>query len=138
MNVWTPILIAAFAEVIYQIASKGVPPRLNAFASLTITYVVAAVVSALICICTGGEFLHDLRQTNWAALLLGLAIVGLETGGIFMYRVGWQVNTGYVCKAIISAVSLIFVGRLLYREALTLSKTVGVALCLAGLYLINL
>lgn len=137
MNRWSPILIAAFAEVIYQIASKGVPPKLNAFASLTITYIVAGVISALMCVGTGGSLLRELRQANWAALLLGLAIVGLETGGIFMYRVGWRVNTGYVCKAIISAVSLIFVGRLLYREAFTLSKAVGVALCLGGLFLIN-
>ena len=69
--------------------------------------------------------------------MLGLAIVGLEGGSIFMYKAGWAVNSGYVVKAIIIAVALVFVGGLLYREPVTPSKIAGIALCMAGLYFIN-
>ena len=54
-----------------------------------------------------------------------------------MYKAGWAVNSGYVVKAIIIAVALVFVGGLFYREPVTPSKIAGIALCMAGLYFIN-
>ena len=65
---------------------------------------------------------------------MGIAIVGLEVGMIFMYKVGWNVNTGYIVKAIILAIMLIIVGYLLYKEPIKATKIVGVAMCLAGLF----
>ena len=40
-----PILLAVFADVFYQISAKSTPQTLNPFASLTLTYLVAAAVS---------------------------------------------------------------------------------------------
>ena len=54
-----------------------------------------------------------------------------------MYKVGWNVNTGYIVKAIVVGIALIFVGYLVYREQITLTKLAGIAVCLIGLYLIN-
>ena len=134
-----PIALAVFSDVVYQIASKSTPSDVNVFASLTLTYLVGAAVSLLaFFFSSGGEtFFSALKNADWTALLLGLAIVGLEGGSIFMYKAGWAVNSGYVVKAIIIAVALVFVGGLLYREPVTLSKIAGIALCMAGLYFIN-
>ncbi|MBQ6481447.1 MAG: hypothetical protein IJI45_10045 [Anaerolineaceae bacterium] len=74
------------------------------------------------------------QNVNWTAFVLGIAIVGLEVGMIFMYKVGWNVNTGYIVKAIILAIMLIIVGYLLYKEPIKATKIVGVAVCLAGLF----
>ena len=134
-----PIALAVFSDVVYQIASKSTPSDVNVFASLTLTYLVGAAVSLLaFFFSSGGETLFSvLKNADWTALLLGLAIVGLEGGSIFMYKAGWAVNSGYVVKAIIIAVALVFVGGLFYREPVTPSKIAGIALCLAGLYFIN-
>ena len=134
-----PIALAVFSEVFYQVASKSTPPDVNVFASLTLTYLVGAAVTLFAFFCSGGgiSLFAALKHADWTALLLGLAIVGLEGGSIFMYKAGWAVNTGYVVKAIITAVALVFVGGLVYKEPVTVSKIAGIVLCMAGLFLIN-
>lgn len=134
-----PILLAVFSDIFYQICSKSTPETLNPFASLTITYMIGAAVSAAVFFLTSGghSLLTEWKSVNWTAFALGLAIVGLEAGSIYMYRVGWNMNTGYIVKALILATALIFVGYFLYKEELTLTKIAGVGVCLFGLFLIN-
>ena len=141
MNVFMywPIALAVCSEVVYQICARSTPQTLNPFASLTITYLIGAAVSAVIyfIMSKGGNILHEWGQANWTMLILGIAIVGLEAGAIYMYRVGWSVNTGYIVKASFIALALIIVGYLIYKEQVTLTKIAGVAVCMVGLFLIN-
>lgn len=134
-----PILLAVFADVFYQISAKSTPETLNPFASLTITYLVGAAISAVIyfIVSGGGNLISELKEINWTAFVLGLAIVGLEAGSIYMYKVGWNMNTGYIVKALILGMVLIVVGYFLYKEQVTMTKAVGIAVCLLGLVLIN-
>lgn len=134
-----PILLAVFSDIFYQICAKSTPANLNPFASLTVTYLVGAAVSTLIFFLTSGgaNLLAEWKNINWTTFVLGLAIVGLEAGSIYMYKVGWAVNTGYIVKALILAIALIAVGYFLYKEQFSMTKAAGIAVCLAGLYLIN-
>lgn len=134
-----PIALAIFADVFYQISAKSTPETLNPFASLTITYLVGAAVSAIIyfIMTGGGNIIEEFKNINWTAFVLGLAIVGLEAGSIYMYKVGWAVNTGYIVKAILLSIVLIGVGYFVYKEEFNLTKALGIAACLFGLYLIN-
>ncbi len=134
-----PILLAVFADVFYQISAKSTPESLNPFASLTITYLVGAAVSAVIyfIVSSGGNFIAELKEINWSTFVLGLAIVGLEAGSIYMYKVGWNMNTGYIVKALILGMVLIAVGYFLYKEQVNMTKAVGIVVCLIGLVLIN-
>ena len=139
LYMYWPILLAVGSDVVYQIAAKGTPQNLNPFASLTITYVIAAAASAAIyfAMSKGGNILHEWSQINWAVFVLGVAIVGLEVGCIYMYRGGWNVNTGYIVKACFMALALLVVGYLLYKEQITGTKVAGIAVCMLGLFLIN-
>lgn len=139
MSMYWPIALAVFADVFYQIAAKSTPEGLNPFASLTVTYLIGAAVSAVIffAMTKGGSLLQEWGQVNWATFLLGVAIVGLEAGSIYMYKVGWNVNTGYIVKACFLAIALVVVGYLLYKEQITPTKVAGLAVCMAGLYLLN-
>ncbi len=139
MSLYWPIALAVISDIIYQIASKSTPQKLNAFASLTITYLISAAFCAILFYVTnkGGSITEAWREVNWTAFVLGLAVVGLELGAMFSYRVGWQINTGYVVRCITAAVMLVFVGWLLYHEQMTASKAAGIAACLLGLFLIN-
>ena len=113
---------------------------MNPFASLTITYVVGAVASFVMYLALnkGGNIVHEYQKTNWAPFVLGLAIVGLEVGYIYAYKAGWPVSVAQIVQAAILAVILIFVGYMLYKEAITWNKIVGIIVCLAGLGLINM
>lgn len=134
-----PIALAVFSDIFYQISAKSTPETLNPFASLTVTYLVGAAISAGIFFLTSGgqNLLTECKAVNWTAFVLGLAIVGLEAGSIYMYKVGWSVNTGYIVKAGLLAVALIAVGYFLYKEDVTMTKAAGAAVCLLGLFLIN-
>ena len=137
--IW-PIALVVLSNVVYQICAKSVPAAMNPFASLTVTYLVAAAASALLFFTLGSDanLLKEYEKLNWAPFVLGIVIIGLEAGWIYAYKVGWQVSTGFIVQSALLAAALLFVGYFLYNEALTWNKLVGVAICLIGLVFINL
>jgi multidrug transporter EmrE-like cation transporter len=54
-----------------------------------------------------------------------------------MYKAGWNINSGHLVHSSILAVLLVFVGYLLYHEAITFTKLAGIGICLVGIFLIN-
>ena len=145
LNYIWPLALVVLSNTFYQICAKSVPGEMNPLASLTITYVVGAVVSAVLYLLVGRSdrsgnmvrLLSEWGKTNWAPFVLGIVIVGLEVGYIYAYKAGWPVSTAQIVQAAVLAVILIFVGRLLYGEAVTWNKVVGIIVCLGGLGLIN-
>lgn len=137
--IW-PVALVVLSNVIYQICSKSVPDKMNPFASLTVTYVVGAVVCVVLYFVMGkkGNLIEEYRHLNWAPIVLGIVIVGLEVGWIYAYKAGWPVSTAQIVQASVLAVFLILVGRILYKEPITWNRIAGVIVCLGGLGLINL
>ena len=136
--IW-PIALVIGSNIIYQICAKSVPESMNPFASLTVTYLVGAALSAVLFFVLGGggSLLKEYGKLNWAPFVLGLVIVGLEVGWIYAYKAGWPVSTGFIVQSAVLAVALLAVGFFLYHEALTWNKLVGIAICLVGLFFIN-
>lgn len=136
--VW-PIALVVFSNTLYQICAKEVPAGINAFASLTVTYLVGAVASGLLFLATGNgaNLLQEYGRLNWAPFVLGLVILGLEAGWIYAYKAGWPVSTAFIVQSAILAGFLLAVGYVLYREPLAWNKVAGVVICLIGLYVIN-
>lgn len=135
--IW-PVALVVLANVFYNIVTKSTPGDANAFLSLSVTYVSAAVVSFLVYVFTGHRSIgEEFSKINWTAFALGIVIVGLEVGYIFLYRAGWKLNTGSLVANITLAVALIFVGLVLYKEKISLKQTAGIVLCLAGLVLVT-
>ena len=137
--VW-PIALVVLSNVFYHICTKSAPEDMNPLASLTVTYLVGAVASGILYFIMnrGANLLHEYSRLNWAPIVLGIVIVGLEAGWIYAYQAGWQVNTGSIVQSAFLAVALILVGYLLYHESLTWNKLVGMGICLAGLFIINI
>lgn len=118
---------------------KSMPGDVNPFAALMVTYLVAAVISAIIFVYMVGpsDVGVELSKINWTSVVLALAIVGLEVGYVFVYRAGWTVSTASVVANIWLACVLLFVGYFLYRENVSLNQIIGIMLCMFGLVLIN-
>ena len=136
--IW-PVALVVLSNTIYQLCAKSVPEGMNPLASLTVTYLIGAVVSCVpyYILNRDANLLREIRLTNCAPVVLGIVIVGLEVGFIYAFRAGWQVSITQIVTSAMVAVILIFVGHLLYREAITWNKIVGIIVCLAGLVLIN-
>ena len=137
--VW-PLGLVVLSNVVYQICAKSVPEGMNPLASLTITYVIGAVVSLILyyLLNKNANILAEYRNVNWAPFVLGIVIVGLEVGYIYAYKAGWPVSTAQIVQAAVLAVILIFVGHMLYMESITWNKIIGIVVCLCGLGLINM
>ena len=137
--VW-PIVLVILSNVFYQICAKSVPEGMNPLASLTVTYLIGAVVSFVLYYVLGKDanIIKEYSQINWAPFVLGFVIVGLEVGYIYAYKAGWQVSTAQIVQAALVAIVLVFVGYGLYHEALTIKKIAGIVICLSGLVLINI
>ena len=101
-NLLWPMLMVVGANTVYNICAKSTPEKLNSFAALTINYGVAAALSLLLFfVTTGGEknLIQEIGKTNWAPVVMGLSVVGLELGYILIYRAGWKVSVGsLVCN----------------------------------------
>ena len=136
--VW-PVILIVLSNVCYQISTKSVPDGLNPYASLLVTYLVGAAICVILYYALGnrGNLLQECTKVNWSAFALGLAIVGLEVGYVYAYQAGWSVSILPTVQAAFLAIVLVGVGFLVYREAITANRIVGLAVCLAGLYILN-
>ncbi len=136
--VW-PVVLVVLSNVLYQICAKSLPDGMDPFASLTVTYFVGTVISFVLYFAMNknGNILSEYSKMNAAPFVLGVVLVGLEVGFLYAYRNGWQVSTLSIVQSAFLAVALIFVGYLLYHEALTWNKILGVGICLIGLYFVN-
>ena len=139
MNLYWPIALVVLSNIIYHICAKSSPENIDPFASLTVTYLVSALFSGILFFATSPSknLLQEYTHINWTVFILGLAVVGLEAGSIYMYRVGWNINTGSTVQSVILAIALLLVGFLLYKEAITPNKVIGIAICMVGLYFLN-
>jgi uncharacterized membrane protein len=136
--IW-PILLVIGANTFYNISTKSTPDGINAFASLSITYLVAAVLSVIMFFVTGNQknLIAEISKANWTSFVLGIAVVTLEFGYISIYRAGWKISIASLVANIGLACVLLILGLLLYKEALSLRQVVGMIVCLIGLFLIS-
>ena len=136
--IW-PIVLIVISNIAYQICAKSVPKDMNTMASMAITYLVGAVCSVIMffALSRNQNLLTELRKVNFATVMLGVSVVGLEVGFIYAYKAGWPVSTASTVQSVFLAAALIVVGAVLYHEVITPSKVIGAVLCMAGIYFIN-
>lgn len=146
MSYYIPLIIIVLSNVMYHICAKGVPYQMNPMVSLLITYFVAGTLTLLMFfllpdvlpIGNKGDstLLKQIRLTNWAPIILGIVIVGLEFGNILMYRAGWNISIGSLVSNIALALILLVIGLLVYKENISFFQAAGMFLCISGLVLI--
>ena len=139
LNMLLPLLLIVCSNCFYHICAKSVPENANTFGALTVTYLIGAAISAALFL-RSVRFeaaLTELGRLNWASYVLGIAIVGLEAGNVLLYRAGWKISAGSLVSNISLAVVLLFVGRFLFHEQITLRQIIGAVVCVTGLLLIT-
>ena len=139
-DVVIPIFIIVLSNCFYHVCSKSTPANLNAFGALMVTYLTAAVVTAIffICMVKPENVLLELVKINWTSIVLGIVIVGLEAGYIFAYRAGGNVNTTPLIANTTLAIALIIIGAVLFKEGISFKQIIGIFLCLIGMIVINI
>ena len=130
-NMIWPLLIVVGANTIYNISTKSTPSDVNAFASLGTSYFIDMLGSVVMFFITADSknLLVEISKTNWSALALGIAIVGLEFGYICIYRAGWKIGVASLVANISLACVLLLVGLFVYKEVITLKQLLGMGIC---------
>ena len=136
--IW-PIALVVVANVVYQICAKSVPKNMDTMASMVITYLVGALCSAIMFFIMNRDasLLQEFSKSNSAPVWLGISVVGLEVGFIYAYKIGWAVSTASIVQSTFLSLALLVVGAVLYTEAITMNKIIGISICLVGLYFIS-
>ncbi len=134
---WLSLAIAC--TVGYHLVLKLTPPGVNPLLSLLVTYALVTVLFGAFLLAAPGEFAwrQEIRQLNWTALALAVAIVGLDLAFLFLYRSGFEVSLGALVTQSAAAMLLLVVGVMAFREKLSAENALGIALCLVGLWLVN-
>jgi drug/metabolite transporter (DMT)-like permease len=134
---WLSLAVAC--TVAYHLVLKLTPAGVNPLLSLLVTYaLVTLLFGGLLLAAPGGfEWKHEVRELNWTAIALAFAIVGLDLGFLYLYRSGFAVSLGALVTQSAAAMLLLVIGVAVFREKLSAANAVGLALCLAGLWLVN-
>lgn len=134
-----PLLLIVGSNCFYNICTKSMPKGANTFGALTITYLAAGGVSAALFLASvkPNALLLELGKANWTSYVLGLSIVGIEVGYVFLYRSGWKVSNGALTSSMCLALALLVIGFLVYREHISIKQLAGILVCGLGLLLIH-
>lgn len=135
-----PLFLIIGSNFVYQSCSKSSARGANPFAVLTVVYIIAALASFALYFITGRgtSFIDNVKVMNWANYLMGLAIIGLEGGFLYLYRLGWSISVGPIMSYTGVALGLLVIGMIFYGEHITLRQVLGTLLCLGGIALISL
>jgi len=141
------LALATVGSVIYHLGQKLVPPTAHPMAVLMAAYAVAFTLSAVAL-----PFLQPAgAPAPWrnaflgmatgpglrVALVLGVGVLLIEMGFLLTYRAGGSLQTSSVAVNGAGALFLIPVAVVLFKEALSWPKLMGILLVLAGLALMS-
>ena len=133
------LALAIGSTVAYHLITKLVPAGAHPIATLMTAYLFGSLMCAavLFFMPAGAGFRSHFALVNWTAPALAATILLIDLAFILLYRGGFPVAFGALVTQVAAALALLGVGYLVFKDQVTLSKLIGVALCLAGLWLVN-
>jgi drug/metabolite transporter (DMT)-like permease len=133
------ITLAICSSALYHFSAKSTPANVNFSISLIVTYLVAlgiVLLTAFIFPVKNG-LAFELKQLNWASVLLAVAIVGIEYGFLLVYRSGWNLGIAAVLVNVVASLILVPVAIFIFKNKLNWINILGIVVCLAGLLMLN-
>ncbi len=132
------LLTAVFGTIGYHLAQRQVVPDASPALVLGVAYLVGAAICGAL-LMTIFPIRTNLRaQLGLPALALGVAVVLIEVGFVWMYRGGWTLATGALVVNILATIALAAVGVVAFGERLHWTTVAGAAICLLGLCVMSL
>ena len=133
-----PLATAVSGTVLYHIAARQAPSSVSSAAVLLGAYGVGALLCGLALargIDPGGQ--SGAARFHWSSLALGVAVVLIEFGFLWMYRVGWPISSGGLSVNILATIVLALVGWFVFHDRLSPTNLIGMIVCLVGLALLT-
>ena len=133
------ITLAICSSALYHFSAKSTPANVNFSISLVVTYLVALGIVLLTTFFfpTKNGLVTELKQLNWASVLLAIAIVGIEFGFLLIYRSGWNLGIAAVLVNVIASLILLPVAIFLFKDKISWVNVLGIIVCFIGLIMLN-
>ncbi len=133
------ITLAIASSALYHFVAKSTPANINFTVSLLVTYAVAFAMTLITFFFFPVEngIAAELKKLNWASIGLAIAVVGIEFGYLLMYRAGWNLGIAAVLATTLSALILVPVALLVFRDKISWVNIAGIFVCLTGLLMLN-
>ncbi len=133
------LVIAITGQVLYHVTQKSVNAGAHPVVSLIVFYLVAALLSLplLWLFPVTAPLPTELGRLNWAVYGVAASIVLIELGFLLAYRAGGSLSSSFVLTASAVTASLFLIGSLVFKEGFSVTKVVGVGLCLSGIWLVT-
>ena len=133
------ITLAICSSALYHFSAKSTPANVNFSISLVVTYLVALGIVLLTTFFfpTKNGLVTELKQLNWASVLLAIAIVGIEFGFLLVYRSGWNLGIAAVLVNVMASLILLPVAIILFKDKISWVNVLGIIVCFIGLIMLN-
>jgi multidrug transporter EmrE-like cation transporter len=132
-------MLAVAGSLVYHASAKSIPKSIDPAAALIGLYA-TALAGALVTFAalkSGPASLQLSRYWTPTVAGVGLGALMIELGFLLAYRAAWPVSTASVVANALVAVLLLPLGALVFGEAITVDRALGVVLCLIGVSLLQ-
>jgi multidrug transporter EmrE-like cation transporter len=139
VSAFLPLLLAIAGSLVYHTAAKSIPRSVDPAAALIGVYTTALGGSVLtyVLLKSGPAVLQLSRFWHPTIAAVGLGALMIELGFLLAYRGAWPVSVASVISNAVVAVMLLPLGALVFGEAITVDRALGVVLCLIGVSLLQ-
>ncbi len=133
------ITLAIASSTLYHFTAKSIPSSANFTVSLLVTYAVAfaATLFTFYFFPVSHGIAAEIKQLNWASIMLAFAIVGIEFGFLLVYRAGWNLGIAAVLVNVAASIILLPVATFFFKDQISWVNIVGIFICLVGLIMLN-
>jgi len=133
------ISLAILSSALYHFSAKSTPSNVNLAVSLLVTYAIAFGITlfGFLFFPAQNGVMAEVKQLNWASLLLAVAVVGIEFGFLLVYRSGWHLGIAAVVTNGVASLILVPVAIFIFKDKLNWVNVAGILVCLAGLVMLN-
>ena len=133
------LIIAIAGQVLYHVTQKNVAANAHPVISLVAFYLVAALLSLPLFFFFPVQtpLSDEIGKLNWAVYTVGASIVLIEIGFLLAYRAGAELSTAFVLTSAAVTFATLAIGLAFFREGVSVTKMLGIAMCLAGIGLIS-
>lgn len=131
---WLSLVVVVVAFACYHVAQRSMPDGLRPAPLFALVYGAATMLMVVVTIADprSGTAAIGSSASHWAPWLLVASICGIELGVYAMYRSGWSVAAANTSTQAIVAVVLVVVGLVAFGEHLTITRGLGLGLCVVG------
>jgi drug/metabolite transporter (DMT)-like permease len=130
-----PMVVVVAAGALYHLTLHSVSSGPSPWLTLAPAYGIACAISSLMWwLAPESSMSLDRRQLG-GAVLLAIAVIGIEAGFFFVYRAGWVPSHAAIVASVAVTVVLAIVGVVLYGEHLTPGRVLGLTMAGSGVWL---